>query len=295
MDYASPLCVALTLGLGAVPAFAEPTGPEGLGILIDAGYTYDSNVTRAFDSSDVRRDSAFNVNVSKNFAIPLSEHMRLTINGRVGADTFLEFDGLDRLYAGVEAEMLFRASGDYSTPTFGFFGSVEDDEYESYLRKGYRYSAGVTIRQPVTDRINAFGALASERRHGENTVFDTENSYLRMNLDYALERNGALYVACEYRTGDIVSTGQPWVKATNVSTVWIRDDVFSSSTPFYDYRMRGKTALLSLGYNLPLKGKNALDISWSGVRSVPDLQPGYAFGEIRYFDNQVSVVFLAAF
>jgi hypothetical protein len=102
-----------------------------------------------------------------------------------------------------------------------------------------------------------------------------------------------LYLTGEYRKGDIVSTGQPSLLVVDMSTVFIRDDVFTA-TPFYDYRMKGRTVLVTLGYNLSLGTKDSLDFSWRGVRSTPDYTPAYAT-PVSYTDNQYSISYLMVF
>ncbi len=75
---------------------------------------------------------------------------------------------------------------------------------------------------------------------------------------------------------------------------WIvRDDVFNSPW-FYDYRMKGKTTLFTLGYNLSFGTKDSMDFAWRHVQSKPDKSLNYA-APIRYFDNHFSISYLMAF
>ena len=103
----------------------------------------------------------------------------------------------------------------------------------------------------------------------------------------------AVYFAAEYRKGDIVSSGQPSLQVVDTSTVFIRDDVFTS-TPFYDYRMKGRTTLTTVGYNVSIGAKDSLDFSWRQVVSTPDNTPAYAPATM-YTDNQYSFSYLMVF
>jgi hypothetical protein len=130
-------------------------------------------------------------------------------------------------------------------------------------------------------------------RKGRSDVFNTRDNSGRMNLDYALATGHTLYLTGEYRKGDIVSSGQPSLQTLDISTVFVRDDVFANPA-FYDYRTKGKTGLTTLGYNLSLGTKDSLDFAWRHVKSTPDMVPAYA-EQLQYIDNQYSFSYLMAF
>ncbi|MDB5761252.1 MAG: hypothetical protein JWQ21_247 [Herminiimonas sp.] len=270
-------------------------GAGSPGIRVDAGYLFDDNVSRAGSASDILMDSAYSLNLSKSMTVPLNEHTRLLLNGFLGGEKFRTYTGLGRIYAGGEAELQYRTAGEFGAPTFGLFGNATVEEYESDLRDGYRLSAGVSARKPVTDRISLFGALAKNVRNGRSAVFDTSDYSARLNLDYALVPKGTLYFTGEYRKGDIVSSGTHSLANVDIAEVFVRDDVFSRSQ-FYAYRADGKTVFLTIGWNLPLGQKDSVDLSWRRVRSTPSLKPSFATAEtIRYIDNQFSILYLTSF
>jgi hypothetical protein len=154
------------------------------------------------------------------------------------------------------------------------------------------------MRKPLSDRISFFGAVAGNERQANTEVFHIKDVSARTNFDYAINMGQTFYLTGEYRKGDIVSSGQtslgvPSLKAVDMSYVFVNDDVFTA-TPFVDYRMKGRTALLTLGYNYSLGTKDSLDISWRGVRSTPDFTPAYST-PANYLDNQYSITYLMVF
>jgi hypothetical protein len=167
---------------------------------------------------------------------------------------------------------------------------LTQDEYESVLRDGNRRTLGVSVRKSVTDRIDLFAAAANNVRKGKSYVFDTRDVSGRMNLDYLLADNMTLYWTGEMRKGDIVSSGQPTLNILDMSTVFVRDDAFGSPQ-LYDYRMKGKTNIFSLGYNLAFGSKESLDLSWRRVKSTPDV----AASPMQYVDKQYTISYLLAF
>jgi uncharacterized protein YhjY with autotransporter beta-barrel domain len=279
------------------PFFLRSSSPVTTpkGIRVDAGYTFDDNISRTSESADKLHDSAYSLNVNKGMNLPVSDHTRATLNGSIGGEKFHTYTGLGRVYAGAQGEFMYRASGEFGTPIWAVFGRAFADQYESDLRDGARYAAGFSVRKPVTDRISLFGALSRNMRHGNSDVFNTQDNAVRVNLDYAMSANGTLYIGSEYRHGDIVSSGKPSLSAIDIATVFIKDDVFTNPQ-FYDYRFKGKTVLATLGYNISFGGRDSLDFSWRWAQSTADLKPGYAAGSSpRYGDNQISLVYLMGF
>ncbi|HLP99079.1 MAG TPA: autotransporter domain-containing protein [Sideroxyarcus sp.] len=263
------------------------------GLMVAAGFAYDDNVSRASAVLDKLSDTIYSLTVNKAKSFNLTPHTRLTVSGFLDIEKFRTYAGLGHVSAGMQGEYLYRVSGEFGSPTYGIFARYTADEYESALRDGSRRSAGVTLRKPLTDRINLFAALAENVRAGKSAVFDTRDVSARMNLDYALATDKTVYLTGEYRKGDIVSSGQPSLQILDMSYVFVRDDVFNSPW-FYDYRMQGKTTLFTLGYNLSFGAKDSMDFAWRHVRSTPDRSPSYA-APIRYFDNHFSISYLMAF
>ena len=297
----------LMLGLAFGPTTAQAT--EALtdpattqadvkpwGIRMDVGYTRDDNVSRS--SGGKLSDNMLSLNLGKGAVIPVSEHTRIVFNGLLGGEKFINYNGLGRVFGGVQGEFMYRASGEFSAATWAIFGRAFVDQYQSALRDGSRFSAGLSARKPVTDRITLFGAVAKNVRNGKNSVFDIKDTALRMNVDYELGAYGALYVSAEQRRGDIAFSDQS-SSYIGAATAYAVDDVFTDA-PYYAYRMKGKTTLATLGYNMPFGSHNSIDFSWRRVRSVTDSLPGYSiYGyttySASYTTNQLSIALLTAF
>jgi hypothetical protein len=277
------------------PAHADPQGAwKRLDIRVDAGFMFDDNVTRAKESSDIRSDHAYSADLSKVFIFPGTEHTRTLLTGLLGGEKFVHYSGLSHAFGGVQGEFQYRSSAGFDAPTFAVFARAFAEQYESQLRDGSRYSAGVSMRQPVTDRIQLFGALAHDERKGYSDVFDTKDNAFRLNLDYTVTRSGTLYLTGEYRRGDIVADGQPALELIDIAKVFAADDAFPGEQ-LYCYRFDGTTAIATLGYNIGFSSRHSLDISWRRIESTPDQRPSYATSPSSYVANQYSIVYLVNF
>ncbi len=263
------------------------------GLVVAAGFAYDDNVSRASEVLDKLSDTIYSLMINKAKTIELGEYTRLTVSGFLDVEKFRTYAGLGRFSGGMQGEYKYRSSGEFGTPTWGIFARYSADEYESRLRDGSRTSVGVTLRKPLTDRINLYTALSENRRIGRSAVFNTYDVSGRMNLDYALARGQTLYLTGEYRKGDIVSTGRSSLAILDVAEVFVRDDVFNNA--FFAYRMKGISTLWTLGYNYSFGPKDSVDLSWRRVTSSPEKAPTFSAAPIRYIDNQYSVSYLMAF
>ena len=264
---------------------------HGDGITVAAGIMHDSNVSRASDAPDVLSDTLYSLNVNKSIMFAVAKNVGLKLNGFLDMEKLRTYTGLGRFSGGAQGELMYRASGEFGAPTYGAFVRITGDEYESVLRDGSRTSAGLTLRKPLTDRIDLFAAVAGNQRRGKSDVFNTRDTSGRVNLDYAVATGHTLYLTGEYRKGDIVSSGQPSLKIMDIATVFVKDDVFAS---FYDYRINGRTTLLTLGYNLALGTRDSVDFSLRRVDATPDMTPAFA-GPVRYTVNQLSASYLMSF
>ncbi len=284
---------ALLGSLGPAPLLAD----DSRDIRIEANFTADSNVTRARNAQDRLSDRSFGLTLSKGFEFPFAgtEHARLLVSGMLGSEQFKTYAGLSRTFAGVDAEVQYRPSAEFGAPTFAAFLRSSLDAYQSALRDGYRYSAGVSVRKSVTDRIDVFGALALNNRESRSPVFDTRDHSARLNLDYSLTRTGTLYLGGEVRRGDVVTTTPPSIVAGSIARAEVRDDAFTDIRRIA-YRVEANTVLATLGYNLAFDEKQALDFSWRFVRSTPTSSPGSTGGAtVRYEVHQLSVSYLILF
>ncbi len=265
-----------------------------LDIQVDAGYMFDDNVTRAKAGPDKLSDNIYSVNVSKSEVYQLSENSRFVLSGALGGERFQNFNGLSRISAGIEGEYQYRSSSEFDAPTFGLFGKITAERYQSYLRNGYRTSFGASVRQPLTDRISLFGAIAGNQRFGNSAVFNTSETALRLNADYSLSDRATLYATGEFRFGDIVSTGQASLENVSVAKVFVQDDAYPGGQ-FFSYKLEGRTVLATIGYNLGLGPRDSLDFSWRHVRSTPSLRPAFVTSPESYIANQWAITYLVRF
>jgi PKD repeat protein len=287
---------------GPAPS-AGPTSPSWLGsarslvdsVQLEAGYTYDDNVTLGRAHEDILWDQALWFDLSASRAFRVDDHARLVVTGLLNGEKFFNYNGLSNLSGGLEAELQYRRSGAFDAITFAAFARGWLDNYSSHLRDGSHYSLGVSARGALTDRLGLSGEVAWNQRRAQSEVWDLTDWSARLNLDYSLEERGTLYLNGEYRRGDVVSDGHATLVNVSLAQVFVSDDAFPGKDLFA-YRSDARTWISTLGYNLPLGQRSSLDFSWRRVESTPTANLGFDVqGSLRYVDNQYTVVFLKLF
>ena len=266
----------------------EPT------ITADSSVSWDDNVTRAKLPGDMRADVAYTVNASRSWEFALTENSRALLTAVGTGERMQNFNGLSRVAMAAEAAWQYRGSPEFDAATWSLVGKLTGEDYQSTLRDGTRLALGGTVLQPMTDRINLFGALTFNQRNANNKVFSTEDTSLRMNIDYTLLGGATVYLTGEYRDGDVVSTGHPSLENITIAKARVQDDAFPNGE-FFSYKIKGTTTLFTVGYNFGLGARDSLDISWRRVESTPQLRPAWATSPSSYVSNLISASYLMRF
>lgn len=293
-----PIGALAALGGLMLVAVAADAPAAQLGLNLEVGYNRHSNVTRAPQGSpDVLSDQFLGLNLNKNFALPLTEHTRFVVNGFAGGEKFLDFDGLSRVLYGVQGTWQYRPSAEFGAPTFGVFLRVAGDQYRSDLRDGYRASVGVSLRKPLTDRIEVLGVAAYNARNARDAVFDTRDWSARFNVDYSLFSRDTVYFGGEYRRGDTVSTTRSSAALSSIAKAIATDDAFDDGIARWAYRFQATTLIGTVGYNFAFASGQSLDLAYRYVRSTPTDTAPYPYGNKnpRYVDHQVGLSYLLRF
>jgi uncharacterized protein with beta-barrel porin domain len=278
-----------------LPAFRWTSNMFEKPVTVDAGYTFDDNVTRGRLNEEKRSDALYSVGVSQTWPFALTERTRLLVTGNVSGDKFRLYDGLGRFSAGVNAEYQFRPSSAYDAITWTAVGRAFYDQYESKLRTGSRYFLGANARRALTDKIDLFVEAGGNVRYGNSEVFNLKDYLGRFNFDYSLGARGTVYLGGEYRRGDTFASGFASLTNATIADVVVPDDAFDSGE-FFAYRIDVKAWIGTLGWNYPLGPRDSLDFSWRRAQATPTTRPSFDFpGSLRYNLNQYSLVYLMRF
>lgn len=283
--------------MATLPSLASLSQASGapLDLQLDASLTWDDNITRGKDAADRRSDMIWRVSASHDKVFEINRSTQGVLRVGLAAETLRRYPELGRAMAELQGELRYRGSGEFFAPTYSLFADAAYDEYRSSLRDGARFAAGLSVRLPLTDRIDLAGSVAHNVRRGRSAVFELADNSLRINLDYRVGERGILYGAAEYRDGDLVSTGRPSLENLDLAEVFVDDDAFpvQPGPGLLSYRFRARTALLRLGANWRTGAASSVDLSWSRAGAQPRQQLSVpSLVTPHYFASQVTVVYL---
>jgi uncharacterized protein YhjY with autotransporter beta-barrel domain len=275
------------------------TPQRPMDIQIETGYNFDDNVTRSKLAADKLIDRSTSMSGGKGFVFKFdnseNEFLRKTraiVTASAGAEKFQNYDGLSRATGGLQGEVSYRPSAEFSAPTFALTAQGNGEYFRSELRRGYRASVGLSVRGPVTDRISYLVGIAHNQRFARSSVFSGRDNAVRGTLDYALTPSEVIYVNGEYRRGHFVSSGRGALEDLAIADVFVVDDALPG---FFTYRTQGNTFLSTLGYNLGFGERHSLDFSWRRVQSTPNFRPSFATTPKDYIVDQYAIVYLIRF
>ena len=264
-------------------------------IRVEGGFTFDDNVSRGREGNEKLSDRVYSLNIGLDKTIFPTKYTKLVMTPLLSVDKFHRYTGLGRFSVGAQADLQYRATGEFDATTWGITGRALYDKFESDLRTGSHYSLGLNARKSLTDRIDLFGEVARNVRYGRSAVFDLKDYSGKVVLDYSLGAKGAFYASAEYRKGDLFASGRATLVNLAISDVFVLDDAFPGGD-FFAYRLDGRNVLGTVGFNYPLGPRDAIDFSWRRVQSTPSVHPNFDFtGSLRYIDNQYSIVYLMRF
>lgn len=284
--------VAMVCGLLAVLAATaradsddDKNKKKAFPILVEAYYTKDDNVARASGYGNVLEDDILGFTLSTTVRNPLSPRTRLIVQPFLGADAYSEFDGLSNFKLGLDGQVQFRSSGDFTSATWAAFFKLWTETYRSELRDSFRSSFGGSVQQPITDRIGGFVSVSANQRDGRNEVFDNDEVSLLGSLDYLLTGRDTFYLTADFRSGDFVSTAQPSLLFLDYAEAIARDDVFNGAI---SYKLEGDGQIFTFGYNRVIASGQSLDFSWRTADVEAD-------GDISYEVTVYTLAWVAKF
>lgn len=272
--------------LFCVPAHAAP-------IDIEIAYTYDDNITRAQRDSDILDDRFLSLQAGTSYLQWLNQNNRIIYRGFARGEFYDEYEKLSNATVGVNATYQYRASGAFTSPTYGAFVKAAINEYgKSELRDSDLLSVGVSFRKPFTDRVVYTAMLSYNVRDSDSTVWDTKEASLLQNVDYSLAERWTVYLTYNLLHGDAVSSlntsnygALPLVNAlVDVAKAINTDDAFGSGN-WVAYRLRGTTHVVTFGTNFSISENHSLDTSVRYANSSAD-------GDVEYERWMVSLAYL---
>lgn len=272
----SPWGLFLAGCLAALPARADHH--MGFSWSGDLGAGYDDNAGNASSKGDVESDSFVSAGLNLDWHWRPTLYTALLVRGSLRGDGYDELDGLSSAKLGPMVRISHRPAGGFYMPTLAAWASAALWEFDSTLRDGAEYRGGVYLSEPLTTAISARLGFAMVERSGDSRVFDLSAWSASLDFDWQVAPRLTIYLGYQFHDGDIVSTGTVQPKSSHLlggcggASACDPDDALDGQ---FAYRVDAKTQLGTLGFNVPLSPRLALDAQLRHADSESDGGDGY--------------------
>jgi hypothetical protein len=242
---------------------------------LDAGAFYDSNLTRAQQSADVRADAAATLYAATSQFHALTGNDGLTLALEASGEAYDRFHGLNLIGGGVRLDYRHKFALGLTAPWLRLAASAAYDGYQQNLRTGARWNVRAELGQRFTEQFDAAIGGSYDRRYAQNDepvvpgisgkVFDLRGESLYVRAGYAATDALLLTARFDVRRGDVVSSTRRNLEIFEASTAIAADPTFGSD--FFAYRLRGTTGTLAAAGSWALDQRSSLNLTASGERT----------------------------
>jgi hypothetical protein len=239
---------------------------------VDAGASYDSNLTGAENVADIRRDwsATFDASVGQFFALTGNDGLTLTTNVRGGM--YDRYKELNTAGIGASASYRHKFGLGRDVPWAALLVNGWYDDYRSDIRDGARFDLHTEVGQRFTENIDAVAGVAYDRRYASNgqavvpglssDVFDLIGHSAYFRFGYVINEWWLLGINGTIRRGEVESTSQQGLAVFLASSAIAADSAFNDRNLFA-YRLRGTTSTLGATLSRSLSNRSSLNLSYT--------------------------------
>lgn len=238
---------------------------------VDGEYVHDSNVTRGPTGVDEKADNILAAEGYLARSLLLSERSGLVLRGGLKLSEYLAFGDLSNVTLSGRAAYRYQPSLSYSAPWLELAGSAAWLRHsDSKLRDGFIIGVSIGGGSHVTDRVRVgVGAGIEERTADDGALYELSTNRIWATLDYRIGISSTVYGSVTRIAGDHVFNANYGPSQTLLSTyadAIVADPAlakeFNGTAPL-GYRLEAATFVYEIGFNLPIKGNQAVDLSAS--------------------------------
>ena len=231
-----------------------------------AGLTYDSNLPRAQNASDIKSDSALVVAASGGRAFEAGDNTSVALSADAKSVTWLHYPGLSHTDLGATLAWRSKFGLGLYAPWARLSASAARMSFGDSLRNGWRYDAGLTAGKRLTPNWDVRADIRYDKRSADRAlpvvpsfsgaVYDVHGWTASVASQLALGERLQVSLAYARRTGDITSTAVHTQAIWNASTAWNKDRALGGD----GYRIHARTQMLTLGASYALGKDSSLNL-----------------------------------
>lgn len=243
----------------------------------EATVTVDNNVSRAERERDILNDENLLANLAVVYRAQPTLKTALNLRGFIEGEAWRDIASLNRSTAGGQVMGRWQPVIGYTAPVYQLNATAQLDDYKTDQRDSMVYTVQALASQRINDStLLAYGVEWVDRQ-SDGTVFDTSNTRLFINADFALNKDVSAYAAYSYLRGDTFSSAQisfcNGAVANDIFPLIQASDALETDAAFNKdfcgswvaYRLPSHTNALTLGLNKAFSHRLSADFSVQGI------------------------------
>jgi 3',5'-cyclic AMP phosphodiesterase CpdA len=275
-----PMCAHTRLITGLlISALAVPVASADNFIDVDVSLNHDSNLTRAFLSSDRYADVSIDTNVAAGRFFQLQPGRSVTLYGLVSASRFDDIDGLNSFGAGAGASYQHKFGLGAYAPSLS--ATVEALRHDSRGRTRDRDLVELALSynkrlSPVWSVMAGIGHTHSEGRHdgaryasiysAKNDILDFDEQSIFASIDYAFADQSLLTLGYTWVDGYTLSSAlAPNPRLLAIARALTVDPAITAPPGRNQvvYTLKSSAHLVSLDWSKPVGRDTSFSIGYS--------------------------------
>ncbi|HET7362653.1 MAG TPA: hypothetical protein VFJ70_03675 [Burkholderiales bacterium] len=236
----------------------------------EAGYLYDTNLSRAQTSEDQIKDSALVARAALARAFPIADYADASVGLDARLTRYTKSHGASFVALGGSAGVRRKLGLGLTAPWIALEGTASYEDAREDIRDGTRYLLSATVGKRFTPELDASAGYAYDRRvqreeYAEDAVpgysgkpFSLQGRSWFARVNYALGERAGLIGAAALRHGDVVSSTRRNFAIFTGSNAIAEDPAFGPD--FIAYRLSGaSTSTFTGGISWSLASRTALE------------------------------------
>ncbi|MFT7685753.1 MAG: hypothetical protein ACI9FB_001098 [Candidatus Azotimanducaceae bacterium] len=268
-------CYVLILFITPLMAESAPYITEGFSRKLDFNITNDSNISKAWRSTDKLDDTLTSMSIGGAYSNPEGDSGLLIVNAYIGYQDHKILDDLDLFMVSFGGQYFFQFDSGYLAPTYQVGLDLRSLHYaDSDARNGEIATFTLGVSKRLTSSTLTSVSYQHSRRNAESNTYETDNDFLNLGFEYRFTPKSTFYADVLLSYGDHLSSA---VGANSIFSAKIGADAFivdsvygcSNQCEYSTYRFKGDGLSTTIGLVFSLAQNLNLDLSarlydWEG-------------------------------
>lgn len=243
----------------------------------ELGATYDSNAGNAHSSDDTRVVGRVGAGINSTYTQALGLFTALQWRGALDGEGDVGIGDLSLGRVSTRLRLLHKPGVGFYVPVLAAWTSGDYQASASKLRTGGQWRAGAYLAEPITTQLQSRLGFSWSRRAMDGRAYDGQTRSYELTVDWAVLPQLTVYGEYRIDHGPIVVSAKgdnTVVPKTEHLYLYQYADSVEPDPAFGDYwfayRLKARTGIATLGFNLPLSRDVSLDAQLRRAHSVAD-------------------------